>query len=99
MARKEFPLKIWVIVLLLVLWNALFLWDIFQEGVYEAEFGQITLVASIIIDAFLILTLIWKRFQNFIMRKGHHFGDIRFYFAVISLVLSLFILVIIFKIY
>jgi len=96
--KKGFPVKIWIIILLLLTWNVLVFVDISQEGISHVRFGSLTIIASGIIDLFLILTIISRKFKVLVLRKGHNYKEIKLYVNVFFIVFTLFIITLIVRV-
>jgi hypothetical protein len=97
--KKGFPVKIWIIILLLIIWNILVVFDISQEGIYQAKFGLLTIIASGIIDLFLLVTIISSKLKGFVLRKGHSYKEIKLYMNVFFIVVTLFMISLIMRVY
>ena len=93
--KKGFPVKIWIVILLLLTWNVLVVLDISQEGISHVRFGLLTIIASGIIDLFLVVTIISGKFKDFVLRKGHSYKEIKLYVNVFFIVFILFIIALI----
>ena len=93
--KKGFPVKIWIVILLLLTWNVLVVLDISQEGISHVRFGLLTIIASGIIDLFLVVTIISGKFKDFVLRKGHSYKEIKLYVNVFFIVFILFIITLI----
>jgi hypothetical protein len=99
MKIKKFPVKYWIIALLLVIWFLLVIMDISQEGINNVRFGLFSITAAGIIDLFLILTIISRSFKDFILRKGHTYKEIKFYVNILFVIITLFIITLILSVY
>jgi hypothetical protein len=90
--KKGFPVKIWIIILLLLTWNVLVVLDISQEGISQVRFGLLTIIASGILDLFLVVTILSGKFKDFVLRKGHSYKEIKLYVYTFFIVLTLFMI-------
>lgn len=88
----EFPIRWSVLLVVFILWNILFMLDIFRNGIPDFNalpLGPLSCLAFLLLFGVTSAIKVSTRLQNLVMREGHSFGEIKYLLSLTQFVSGL----------